>query len=103
MDQRELGYANTRLKQRDHRRSKPLFWIIIGIIFGIIIIVVIVLLWLMKSSVDNSSTYPYIPAPQNTIRSTSLNDLIANILLDTNESGVKYSVISKSDMIKGRI
>jgi flagellar basal body-associated protein FliL len=97
LDPNKLDYANERLQQNNQANSKKKFWIIFGIIIGIIIIVIIILFWLIRN-LFNSSTYPYIPTPKNTIRSTSIQELLMNILLDANDDAVKYSVISKSDI-----
>jgi len=97
MDQRKLNDANMTLHQASGDRSNRILWIIIAIVVGVVFIVAVVAFWWWKRSTGNG-TYPYIPAPRNTIRSISLPDLLSNIILDVNETAVDYSVISRSEI-----
>ena len=103
MNDRELAQANQMLEQPTQKRSKELLWVILGIIFGVVFITVALLvLWLRGTmtgeSPGGSGSYPYIPIPKNTARSTFVYDLIGNIILDLNDTGIDYSVLSKLDI-----
>ena len=86
------------LQQSEPRRPKWLFWLLVGIVVAVIIIVITIIAILIHDG--RISTYPYIPTPKNTIRSTSTSALISNLLLDANDTAVEYSVISRTDMIQ---
>lgn len=100
MDQNRLKNAQNILMENEKRRSKKQLWLIIGIIVGIIIIVGSLLLWLIQSSSNGSNNYPYIPIPKHTIRTVSGPELLSNLILDVNDTAIKYSLISRHDLIK---
>ena len=87
------------LDQKGGDRSNRMLWIIIAIVVGVVFIVVAIAMWRWKGSYGNGGeTYPYIPTPRNTIRSISFPDLISNLILDINDTGVDYSVISRFEI-----
>ena len=94
MKQERLDDAYNTLQVEEGRKSKRLFWLMLGVIFSIIFIVIILILWVVKNSIDGSDSYPYIPAPRNTLSSTSAPELLMNIINDGNETAVKYSVFN---------
>jgi hypothetical protein len=98
MRQEQLNSAYERLELKATKRPKRLLWLVIGIIIGIIVVVMFILLWAWRTDPINS--YPYIPVPKNTVRSTSVPELIGNVILDTNDTAVEYSVISRQNLIQ---
>jgi flagellar basal body-associated protein FliL len=87
------------LQQKDAPRSRKYLWIIIGIIIGVVAILIMILLY---AAGKDASTYPYIPTPKHSARSTSFHDLISNILMDAGDTAVEYSVISRSELTNPR-
>jgi 4-amino-4-deoxy-L-arabinose transferase-like glycosyltransferase len=98
IDPNRLDQAQTALQLENERKTDRNLKLLIGIIVGVVIIVVIILIWAWRNSSGGSSNYPYIPSPKNTIRSTSFSELMTNIIMDINETGVKYSVISRNEV-----
>jgi flagellar basal body-associated protein FliL len=103
MNDRELAQAYQTLQQPTQKKSNKLLWIILGIIFSIVfIIVALIVIWLRSTmtgeSPGGSGTYPYIPTPKNTAKSSSVYDLIGNIILDLYDTGIDYSVLSRLDI-----
>lgn len=90
MNDKELDSANGQLGQPPQKKSRLWLWILIGIVVGIALVVISVIVYLFWNNLDQSSTYPYIVAPQNTIRSHSAGELMANLVLDVNETADKY-------------
>ena len=90
MNGNELDRASGQLGQQPQKTSKLWLWILIGIIVGIALVVISVIVYLFWNIRDQSSTYPYIFAPQNTIRSHSAGELMANLVMDINETADKY-------------
>jgi len=88
------------LQQSGGGKPKWLLWLIIGIVVTVVAIVITIVVVLIYN--DRISTYPYIPAPRNAMRSTSLSDLIQNLAMDANDTAVEYSVISRTDLIHTR-
>jgi flagellar basal body-associated protein FliL len=88
----EMDRANGQLGQQPQKTSKLWLWILIGIIGGIVLVVIGVIVYIFWGVKFNPNTYPYIPAPKNTVRSRSFPELAANIALDANETAVDYSV-----------
>ena len=103
---RELERANSELQQQTKPPSRRFLWIIAGIVAGVIFIVVVLLFWWLRQSITGSgpggSTYPYIPVPKNIVRSTSIPELLGNFILDTNDTGIDYSVISRQEIMKSK-
>ena len=86
MKEKELTKANETLQQPD-QQSKNLLWVFLGVAVGIVFIVlVIVILWyrgaITGEGPGGSGSYPYIPAPKHTMRSTSIHELLSNLLLE---------------------
>ena len=100
MNRQELENANIALQQREVKKYKRLIWILIGILVGIICVVLIAVTAAMRNSNTGSGSYPYIPQPRNTIHSTSFSQLAANIFMDMVDTGIDYSVISRSELLK---
>jgi flagellar basal body-associated protein FliL len=98
MNEQRLTRANETLQIQNKPKSKKLIWILIGIITGVIIIIAIIFWW-FRISPYGSNTYPYIPVPKHTARSTSLPELLGNLVLDANETSVDYSVISRPEIL----
>jgi len=97
VDANKISMAYNALQIQPKQKSNKKMCILIGIIVSIIVIVIFVFLWWIRGN-GSFSTYPYIPTPKNTIRSSSFSELLSNILLDTNESSPDYSVISRLDI-----
>jgi flagellar basal body-associated protein FliL len=92
MQQEHLNDAYNTLQEEEGKRSKRLFWLMLGVIFSIIFIAIILILWVLRNTIDGSDSYPYIPTPRNTISSTSAPELLINLINDGNETAIKYSV-----------
>jgi flagellar basal body-associated protein FliL len=101
MDEEELKSANNELQLNNNLGPKKSIWLIIGIIVTIVVIFILIIIWFIRNSI-NDSTYPYIPPPKNTIKSTSIQELLMNILLDVNDVAPLYSVISRENLINWR-
>jgi flagellar basal body-associated protein FliL len=86
----DLDRASGQLGQQPQKTSKMWLWILIGIVVGIVLVVIGVIFYLFWNNLNQSSTYPYIFAPQNTIRSHSAGELMANLVMDVNETADKY-------------
>ena len=111
MDNQKLIEANRALDQKSGFWSKNKLWMVIGIVTGVGLVVAVVLYYYLSSTsgsnspfgwpgTENGETYPYIPAPKNTVRSTSFPELLMNVMQDANESAVDYSVISRQDVVR---
>lgn len=100
-EQLNSAYENLQMKKSSTSKSKRIIWLIIGIIVGIILVFLFLVFWVFKNHYNNPFTYPYIPVPKNTIRSTSFPELLGNVILDTNDTAVEYSVISRIEVING--
>ena len=119
MNRQRLHEANETLHQGDRTKSNRILWVIIGAVAGLgFILAVIAYYWFTTSSTGSESpftnpgspmggspsggpdTYPYIPVPRNIVRSISLPELVANFMMDVNESAVDYSVISREQILK---
>lgn len=90
MNGNDLDRANGQLGQPPQKKGRLWLWILIGIVVGIALVVISVIVYLLWNNQNQSSTYPYIFAPQNTIRSHSAGELMANMVLDINETADKY-------------
>lgn len=90
MNGNDLDRASGQLGQPPQKKSRLWLWILIGIIAGIALVVIGVIVYLFWNIQNQSSTYPYIFAPHNTIRSHSAGELMANMVLDINETADKY-------------
>jgi hypothetical protein len=106
MNINKLDMANSKLQQQTEPIKRRYLWIIVGIIAGIIFIVVVLLFWWLRGALTGSgpggSTYPYIPVPKNIVRSTSIPELLGNFILDTNDTAIDYSVISRPEILKNK-
>jgi hypothetical protein len=96
MEEQGLIEANETLNQPNQTKPKKLCWLIISIVIASIVIIISILLYLAIHKFD---TYPYIPVPRNTIRSTSIPEVISNMLLDFNETSPDYGVISRQQIV----
>jgi hypothetical protein len=106
LDDKALSAANSNLGQGKSPKMKVLFWVILGVIAGIVLIGVSVLVYILFFSSSGGgngggggglgSDYPYILRPRNTIGARSVPELLAAVALDANESAADYNVYMQS-------
>lgn len=96
MDKQRMDAANAQLGQQPKKKS-ILFWVVLGIIVGVVVIIIGAIGFFFIFVVYQRATYPYIPAPNHTLGSRSFPELFANAIWDLSEEGVKYSVFRRPD------
>lgn len=94
MDKQRMDAANAQLGQQPKKKS-ILFWVVLGIIVGIVVIIVGGIGLFFIFFAYRQATYPYIPAPNHTLGSRSFSELFTNAIWDMSEEAVKYSVYSR--------
>jgi flagellar basal body-associated protein FliL len=94
MDKQKMDAANAQLAQQPKKKS-ILFWVVIGIIIGVVVLIVGAFMLFFLFFAYERATYPYIPAPNHTLRSRSASELVSNAIWDMSEEAVKYSVYSR--------
>lgn len=96
MNGKELDSANGRLGQQPQKKSRVWLWIILGIILGIALLVLgfIIYYW-WDINYGPKSRYPYMIVPKNTVRSHSGGELLANLVLDMNDTANEYAVYKR--------
>ena len=92
MNGNELDRANGQLGQPPKKKKWLWLRILIGIILGILLALLVFIIYRWWDLKYNSSIYPYIPVPKNTVRSHSARELLANLVLDINETQTEYAV-----------
>lgn len=100
MEQQKLDEANNGLEQEAVARKKMMLRLTIGLIISILMMLlglIFILVW-YNSRPEPVSTYPYIPAPKNILRSRNRYELVQNMFLDLNDIGTLYSVISRDEI-----
>jgi len=106
MDNEKLNDANKLLNQKEITKKKKTLWLVLSIVVGITVISAFIIFWWLKytsttvGTSGSGETYPYIPHLKNTMGSSSVPQLLSNVLLDVNESAIDYSVISRADLHK---
>jgi len=96
----KVSTALNTLQIQPDPKSKKVLWIIIGIIVSAVVVIGALIFWYVRNN-GSFSTYPYIPIPKNSLRSSSFSELFSNLLMDTNETAVEYSVFSRSNLNTG--
>ena len=97
MDPYPVTQANDALGQETPGPARKWLWILLAIVIGMVVVIPVVLYILLDRG-PGGSGYLYIPSPRNTLMTTSLSELPYNILMDANDTAVKYSVVSRTDL-----
>jgi len=93
MDKQRMDKADAQLGQP--KKKSIMFWVILGMIVGAVVLIIGAIGLFFLFVVYERATYPYIPAPNNTLRSRTLPELFSNAMWDLSEEAVKYSVYSR--------
>jgi hypothetical protein len=96
MDLERLNNANDTLEQSKMKPSKELIKLIIAAVI-VLSVITITLVYLILT-VNRQDTYPYIPNPKNTLRSTSKPELVMNLLHDLTDTATLYSVVYRAHL-----
>ena len=98
MNGQELDEANAELGQKP--KKGVWFWVVLvlGIIFGLFILLVVGLFFISLAGRPGGPMYPFIPIPKNTLGSTNRHELFMNLLMDTSDTEVNYSVFSRRSL-----